>query len=227
MDIVISRVTSPTVFTSSPRNRHARRSCSARSPGRCDPTPRRGGHEQRPEHVGEAADPRVPPLDRVGVVLGELGELVVVLRRVVVLHDAAPVGERQEVRAGGDDAIAVALQLQVAQDRVGHQAHDVAERRDLELGRLRPRRHRVGGAARLVPGLEHERARARLGEVGGRDQPVVAAARSRSRRTVRDSWRQDRAGAHPGGSRGGTRRPSSGRASLDRHRLRLERLGRR
>ena len=38
MDIVIRRVTSPTVFTSSPRNRQTRRSWSSRSAGRFEPT---------------------------------------------------------------------------------------------------------------------------------------------------------------------------------------------
>ena len=137
---------------------------------------RRCGHEERTEHLGQSPDPRVPCLDRVGVVLGELGELVVVLRGVVVLHDAAPVGERQEVRTGRMHAIAVPLQLQVAKDGVGHQAHHVAERGDLELGRLRPRRHGVGRAAGLVPSLQHDRPRARLREVCRGDQPVVAAA---------------------------------------------------
>ena len=64
------------------------------------PDPRRGGHQQRPEHRREPADPRVPLLDRVGVTLGELRELVVVRLGVVVgLHDASPVRERHEVRA--------------------------------------------------------------------------------------------------------------------------------
>ena len=38
IDIVISRVTSPIVFTSRPRNRHASFSCSSRSAGRFEPT---------------------------------------------------------------------------------------------------------------------------------------------------------------------------------------------
>ena len=169
--------------------------------------PRRRGHEQRPEHVGETADPRLPPLERVGVLLGELGELGVVLRRVVVLDDVAPVGERDEVRAGGDGAIPVALQLEIAQDRVGHQAHDVAQRRDLKFGRVRPRAHRVGRPARLVAGLQHERARAPSWR-DRRPRPARCARRPRrSRRTVHRSCRQDRAGAHPGGSRGGARAP--------------------
>ena len=68
------------------------------------------------------------------------------------------------------------LELQVAQDRVRHQAHHVAERGDLELGRLRPRRHRVGRAAGLVPGLQDHGSRAGLRQVRRGDQPVVAAA---------------------------------------------------
>ena len=176
MDIVISRVTSPTDFTSSPRNRHTSRSWSSRSAGRLEPTVGGRGHQERSEHLGQAADPRVPLLDRVRVVLGELGELVVVLGGVVVLHDAAPVRERQEVRPDRVHAIPVPLQLQVAQDRVGHQAHHVAERGDLELGRLRPRGHRVGRAAGLVPGLQDHGPRAGLRQVRRGDQPVVAAA---------------------------------------------------
>ena len=137
----------------------------------------RRGHHQRPEHLGEAADPGVPPLDRVGVSLRELRErLVVLLGVVVVLHDAATVGERKEVRPHPRRPVSVTLELQVAQDRVGHQAHHVAERGDPELGRLGPRGHRVGGAAHLVTGLEHDRAGAGLREVGGGDEAVVTPA---------------------------------------------------
>ena len=50
------------------------------------------------------------------------------------------------------------------------------ERRHLELGRLRPGLTRVGGAAGLVPRLEHHDALAVLGEVGGGDEAVVATA---------------------------------------------------
>ena len=39
---------------------------------------RRGAHEQRAEHVGQPADPRLPLLEGVRVALGEFGELVVV-----------------------------------------------------------------------------------------------------------------------------------------------------
>ena len=99
-DIVISRVTSPD-------RPHVEPAEPPREPellvevGRAlRPDRGRDRHQHRAEHVGEAADPRVPPLDRVGVVLRELRERLVVLRGVVVvLDDAPPVGERQEVRA--------------------------------------------------------------------------------------------------------------------------------
>ncbi len=215
MDIVISRVTSPTDFTSSPRNRQTSRSWSIRSAGRFEPTVGRRGHQERSEHLGQAADPRVPLLDRVRVVLGELGELVVVLRRIVVLHDAAPVGERQEVRPGRMHAIPVPFQLEVAQDRVGHQAHHVAERGDLELGRLRPRRHRVGRAAGLVPGLQDHGPRAGFRQVRRGDQPVVAAA-DHDRVVLVGS--RDAAHATP-------ERPFSARTTLGRTTVRTDRPG--
>ena len=171
----------------------------------------RDRHQHRAEHVGEAADPGVPALDRVGVLLGELRErLVVLLRIVVVLDDAAAVGERQEVRADGVGLVPVVGELEVPLDRVGHQAHDVAERGDLELGSLRPGRHGVGGAAHLVPWLPGRRSSRPTWRGRRRRRGRCGRRRSRSRGTCwcRWCWRNGGAGhdgVPPVWAPGGTR----------------------
>ena len=172
----MSRVTSPTLRTFRPRipPRQSRAAPGGPQAGR--PHPRGRGHEQRAEHRRQPADPRIPLFDRIGVSRGELRELVVVGFRVaVVLRDVTAVGERQEVWPDRGHLVAVLRELEVAEDRVGHQAHHVAERGDLELRRLGPRGHRVGGAARLVARLQHHGARPGLRQVGAGDQPVVPA----------------------------------------------------
>ena len=81
----------------------ARRAGAARAGrhGRFDPTRGRRRHQQRAEHVGQAADPRVPPLDRVGVALARTSRTPrsSSARRRRTARCSAPVGERQEVRA--------------------------------------------------------------------------------------------------------------------------------
>ncbi len=137
----------------------------------------RDRHQHRPEDVGQAADPGVPPLDRVGVLLRELRERFEVrLGVVVVLDDAPAIGEREEVGAHGIGLVAVLGEAKVPLDGVGHQAHHVAERGHLELGRLGPRRHGVGGAADLVSCFEDDRSGARPGEIRAGDEAVVASA---------------------------------------------------
>src|SRR4051812_31604706 len=176
------------------------------------PPPPLGGAppQQPPAPPRKPADPRVPLLDRVRVSLGELRELVVVPLGVIVgLHDAPAVGEGHEVRTDRNGAVPVARQLEVALDRVGHQAHHIAEGGDLALGSLGPRRHRVGCATDLVPLLQHDGAGTLLGEVGGRHEPVVATS---------DHDRVVPAGVHagedrpPAPGRGSRVRRSGGRA---------------
>ena len=160
--IVNSRVTSPTPRTPSLRIFHA--VCALRQQvaelRRADV--RRHAQQQRPEHVGDALHPRLPLRQRLGVLLRELRDRVVGLRRVVRVHrDRAPVGERLEVRAERRDVVAELLQLQLADDRRRHQRHHVGVGRDVDLGVVGERRAGVGGAAGLVPGLQHDGARRR------------------------------------------------------------------
>jgi hypothetical protein len=134
-------------------------------------------HQQRPEHRRQPAQPGVPPGHGAGVALGELGDLLVVAGGVVGVElERAAVRPGLVVGAHGEDLVAVALQVEVADDARRHQAHHVRQPGDLDLRRLRPGRVGGGGAAGLVPGLQHHRARARPGQVGGGHQPVVAAA---------------------------------------------------
>jgi hypothetical protein len=58
--------------------------------------------------------------------------------------------ERQVAVSLRVDLVAEPLEPQVALDRGRHQAHHVAERGDLDVGRLGPRSHGVGGSAGLV-----------------------------------------------------------------------------
>jgi hypothetical protein len=156
---------------------------------------RRRGHQQRTQDRGQSAHPRVPTLETVCVDLRDLRELLIVLLRVVVLDHHAAVRERNHVRADGKHAIPVARELEVLQDRVGHEAHHVAERRDFELGVLAPGpvgRRRAPG---LVPTLAHDDAGSRLREIRGRHQTVVSTTdddrlirvRARARLLTHDS----------------------------------------
>jgi hypothetical protein len=134
-------------------------------------------HEERPHDVGDPPDPCVELEVRVGVLLRDLldrlaGDLVVAVLddRAAAAHRHVPLTERQQLEPE-------LLQLEVAPERRRHQRHRVAERVDLDAGKLvGPRLHRVGGAAGLVALLEHHGAGAELREIGGRDQAVVAAA---------------------------------------------------
>ena len=84
IDIVIRRVTSATTAHAEPpeppRERelfHARRRTTAsRAVGGVR-------HQERAEHLRQAADPRLPSLERIRVAFRELGELVVVRLRIV------------------------------------------------------------------------------------------------------------------------------------------------
>src|SRR4051795_10125316 len=129
MLIAISRATSPTVRTSSPRCRHASRNGRRRAPkGAPSPPPRppagpqrseqvgrplradlrRHGEQQRPEHVGEPRQPRVPLHHRVGVVLRPLRDLFVVALRIVRVDlDGAAFGERLVVGPHREELVAV------------------------------------------------------------------------------------------------------------------------
>jgi hypothetical protein len=87
--------------------------------------------------------------------------------------ERAAVGVGHEVRTLRVHLVAVALQLEVAEDRGREQAHDVRQHRDLVVGP--PRLLGDGGAPDDVAAFEHHRALAGAGEVGGGHQSVVAA----------------------------------------------------
>ena len=172
MLIVNRRVASPVERTSRPRSPHASRSCSSRSAGRCEPSSARLEQERR-EHVGDAVHPRVVVGERLGVVPRKLRDFFLVAVGLFVEQHRAAVGERDVRRAHRDHVVAVALELQVADDRRRHQAHDVRERRHLEVGSPRCLGRRR--AARVAARFEDHGAHPGAGEVGAGDEPVVSA----------------------------------------------------
>ena len=131
IDIVIRRVTIRDTAHAEPPVPPRERELFLHVAERPRAEPWRRSHQERTEHIREAADPRLPSLERIRVAFRELRELVVVRLRIVRLGDAPSVRERDEVRTDRDPPIPVPLELQIVQDRVGHQAHHVAERRDL------------------------------------------------------------------------------------------------
>ena len=138
---------------------------------------RRHGEQQRAEHVGQAGQPGVPARHRVGVLLRPAGDLIVVALGVVGVElDRAALGEGLVVRAHRVDLVAVPLQLEIIDDRRGQQRHHVGKPGDLEVRGVRPGSFGGRGAAGLRPRLEHQRARARTGQVRRGDQAVVPAA---------------------------------------------------
>ena len=138
---------------------------------------RRHGEQQRAEHFGQPGQPGVPARHGVGVLLRPPGDLVVVPLGVVGVElDRAALGKGLVVRAHRVDLVAVPLQLQVVDDRRGQQRHHVGQPGHLEIRGVRPGSLGGRGAAGLRPSLEHQRARARAGQVGRGDQAVVPAA---------------------------------------------------
>ena len=104
IDIVISRVTSAIVRTSSLRWRQASRSVCCEVTGLARAEVRRHGEQQRAEHVGQPGQPGVPARHRVGVLLRPAGDLVVVALGVVgVQLDRPALGEGLVVRAHRED----------------------------------------------------------------------------------------------------------------------------
>ncbi len=170
---VNSRVRSPAVATSTPRSRQPSWPRSSRSPGRFEPTFGRDAGQQRAEHVGQPGQPGVPLLHRVGVVGRELGDLLVPQHGIVGQLQVAAVRVGGEVGTLGVDLVAVALELQLPQDRRRHEADDVGERRDLVV--RTPRRLGDGRPADHVAPLQDHHPLAGLGQQAGGDQAVVAA----------------------------------------------------
>ncbi len=125
----------------------------------------------------EAGNPLEVPVEvevRLGVGLVELGDGVGVTSQVAPQREGAAIGEGDEVVRGDDrHLVPESLQLQVGDDAVRHERHDVGRARDpVAVPHLFGHR----GAAEDVPALEHEDVEAGAGEVGGTGQPVVPAA---------------------------------------------------
>ncbi len=113
---------------------------SSRSDGRLRADVRRHMGEQRAHHLGDAADPVVVLGQRVRVLLGELGQLLVRALGVVLVDDQRPtLGERLVGRAHRMNLVAVPLQVQFAHDGRRHQAHHIGQPGDPQLRRVLPR----------------------------------------------------------------------------------------
>ena len=185
MLIVISRVTSATVRTSRPRLRHASRASSARSPGACEPMSGGTCISSGASTSARPAEPGVPALAGVGVLARPLRDLVVAAGRVVLVErERAALGERLVVGAHRVDLVAVALQLEVAQDRRRHQAHHVGEPGDPQVRMLRPGGLGGGRAAGGGARLEDQGPGAGPGQVGRSRPARCARRRRRLRRTA-------------------------------------------
>ena len=159
------------------RCRSAKRTWSARSAERYRSEIRRCLHQERAEEGRTACEPGRPVLVDVGIRLREPGQgLAEPAALALVIADTprprlGGVGARH-----GHDLVPEGLETQVADDRRRHEAHHVGEGRDLDVGVLRERGGGVGGAARLVTGLEHHDLRPHLGEIRSGDEAVVASA---------------------------------------------------
>jgi hypothetical protein len=130
-----------------------------------------GRHQDRAENLGDRAHPRIPLLEVVRVALVDRGELLVVLLGSSYSIITRPSGSGTTYGPTGWTRYRAA-HLEVLEDRVGHQAHDVAERRDLHVRQVGPGRAGVGGAAGLVTRLAQDDASPRLREVRGGDRPL-------------------------------------------------------
>ncbi len=118
-------------------------------------------HQEGPEHVGEPAQPLVPLLPCPGVLRRPLLDLLAGADRVVVVDRERPaLGEGLVVGTHRVDLVPVPLQLQVREDRRGHQAHHVGQPGDRQLRVLRP--GPLGGRrpADRGPGLQDDRPQA-------------------------------------------------------------------
>ena len=130
---------------------------------------------QRTHDVGHALEPCLPLRHGVRVPLRELGDRVVgPLRIVRVDGDRAAVRVGLEVGPERRHVVPELLQPELADDRGGHQRHDVGVGGDVDLGVIRERGARIGGAASLGPCLKDDRAETVAGEVRTAHESVVA-----------------------------------------------------
>ena len=133
---------------------------------------RRDAVEERPD---ELLDPRgvvLEPLHPIHIGLGVPGDLRPVDRGVGPCEEVVAVVHGSEVRAHVERHEAEAHEIELGDDLGTQQAQGIGERGEVEAGPelLRDRR-----ATDEVALLEDEDALARLGEVGGVGQAVVAA----------------------------------------------------
>ena len=147
----------------------------AREVGRlARPELRRDLADERTEHLAQAVHPLVPVPDRVGILGGELRDLLAPRGLVVGELEVLPVDARREVGALRVDVVAVAHEVEVAHQRGRQPGDDVGQARDREVGSEGLLAD--SSATHDVAPLEHEGRQARAGEVGGRDEAVVPAA---------------------------------------------------
>src|SRR4029450_7302425 len=161
---VNSRVTSAALRVSRPRSRQTRRAWEARSTGWREPTLGGTADSSGPS---TSARPAIQASQRSSASASRGENLAISSRR----RAGSPASWGGGPRAVGP--VAVAVEVEVADDPLGNQADDVRQRGHPVGGPERPLGD--GGAPDDLPGLADQRPGARPGQVGGGDQPVVAA----------------------------------------------------
>ena len=132
---------------------------------------RRGKHEAA-QHIGDTADLGLIGAIAGGVLGAEFRDLV--FAAALAGEQIAAIGQRQEIlRAALDDAQAMLVQLEIANDLWLQQAHRIGRGRVAEAG---PKFLRHRGAADDTAPLNDAHAQARHAEIGRAGQPVVAGA---------------------------------------------------
>ena len=169
--IVNSRTSSWMSRPVQPRNR-AGRLRPSRDLGQ--PHVRRHDEQQILQELGDALEVGVERDPRLGVVRRQPSDVLRVARHVAPERERGPVGERHEVvRRDDRDLVAVALQLELVDDPLRHQRHDVGRAGDLVAG---PRLLRDGRAAQDVTPFEDQDVEPGTREVRGTREAVVAPA---------------------------------------------------
>ena len=137
------------------------------------PNVRRRATHLPPNDVADLSNHRPEPKQGVAVVGGEACKLAR-SRGIVVDRQRFAVRQRQEIGLrSGHEAQPVELETQIANDFRGEHAHGVARRGVAKTG-VKFFRH--GRAADDGAAFQHPHGQARLGQVAGTDQTVVATA---------------------------------------------------
>ena len=135
---------------------------------------RRRGEQQALHHLREALDLVFVSRISLGVAPREFGNLGQRLRAILPHEEVAAIGERgEERRVFGVHLIAVALQLQLADDALLQQAGEIRAGGDAIA---RPDFFGDRAAAQQFAPLKHEYLAPRPRQIRSRNQPVVAAA---------------------------------------------------